>query len=101
VLARQAGLARDEADLLDDLARSIDPTDAKALAAAPIALARRAVRLWLGGSHPPDLATVERVLEIARGGTGATDIGAGRRVVRHRQRLVLIAPPEPLAEQVT
>jgi tRNA(Ile)-lysidine synthase len=101
VLVRQADLARDEADLLDDLARPFDPTDAKALAAAPVALARRAVRHWLRGAHPPDAATVERVLEVARGSSAATDIGAGRRVERHRQRLLLITPPEPVAEQVT
>ncbi|MDP8938133.1 MAG: tRNA lysidine(34) synthetase TilS, partial [Actinomycetota bacterium] len=55
VLARQAGLLRDEAALLDQLAGALDPTDAAALAAAPAALARRAVRRWLsaGCEHPP------------------------------------------------
>jgi tRNA(Ile)-lysidine synthase len=89
VLARQADLLRDEADLLDELAAAIDPTDAKALAAAPPPLARRAVRRWLSTGHPPDAATVERVLEVARGRTVATDVGEGRRVDRHRQQLRL------------
>ncbi|MCU1398672.1 MAG: tilS, partial [Acidimicrobiales bacterium] len=67
ILARQADVWRDDADLLDALAAEIDPTDAIALAAAPVALARRAVRTWLTLEHPPDLATVERVLAVARG----------------------------------
>jgi tRNA(Ile)-lysidine synthase len=89
VLTRQADLARDDADLLDDLAAHIDPTDAKALAAAPLPLARRAVRRWLTTTHPPDLATIERVLAVARGTATATETVDGRRVSRHRQRLVL------------
>lgn len=98
VLTRQAGIARDEADLLDELAAGIDPTDARALAAAPVALARRAVRRWLRGEHPPDLATVERVLAVARGETLATDVGGGVRVSRHQQRLVRSGPMEPAGD---
>lgn len=93
VLTRQAGLLRDDADLLDLLAGSIDPTDAKQLAAAPLPLARRAVRLWLATDHPPDAATVDRVLRVAAGSASACDIGAGRRVERSRQRLRLLGTP--------
>jgi len=95
VLARQAPLLRDEADLLDGLAAVLDPTDAKALAAAPVAIARRAVRRWLaaGGEHPPDAATVERVLAVARGAVRAADVGGDRRVARTGQRLRLEPPP--------
>ena len=89
VLARQAALARDDDELLNTLASALDPTDARALAAAPVALARRAVRQWLGGTHPPDAATVERVLQVARGHSLATEVGSGRRVERHLQRLSL------------
>jgi len=89
VLVRQASLLRDEADLLDSLAAALDPTDAKVLAAAPVALARRAVRRWLTGDHPPDLATVERVLAVARGEVRATEVGDGRRVARSSGRLRL------------
>ena len=89
VLARQAALARTDDDLLAGLAAELDPTDARALSAAPVALARRAVRHWLGGTHPPDAATVERVLAVARGSALGTDVGGGRRVERHHQRLSL------------
>lgn len=97
VLTRQADVARDEADLLDELAVALDPTDARALAAAPLPLARRAVRRWLAEEHPPDLATVERVLDVARGLALGTDVGRGRRVTRHQQRLTLHDCP-PWAE---
>lgn len=89
VLARQAALLADDAALLDELADAIDPTDARALAAAPPALARRAVRRWLyaGCEHPPDAATVDRVLAVARGDAKGTDVGGGRAVRRSHQRL--------------
>jgi tRNA(Ile)-lysidine synthase len=93
VLTRQADLLRDDADLLDQLAVEIDPTDAKALAKAPVPLARRAVRRWLTTEHPPDAATVERVLRVAAGQASGCDIGGGRRVERSRQRLRLFGEP--------
>lgn len=94
LLARQAALLADDADLLDALAAGLDPTDGKALAAAPLPLARRAVRTWLRAtaddeSHPPDAATVERVLAVARGDAVACDVGGGRRVCRSQNRLRL------------
>lgn len=93
VLTRQAGLLRDDADLLDELALAIDPTDAKQLAAAPLPLARRAVRRWLATDHPPDAATVDRVLRVADGSASGCDLGGGRRVERSRQRLRLLSDP--------
>lgn len=93
VLTRQADLLRDDADLLDQLAVEIDPTDARALAHAPLPLARRAVRRWLTTEHPPDAATVERVLRVAGGQASGCDIGGGRRVERSRQRLRLFGEP--------
>ena len=92
VLARQAELLRGDDDLLGALAASLDPTDARALAGAPPALARRAVRGWLRGAHPPDAATVERVLAVARGEVVACEVGGGRRVARRAQRLRLFDP---------
>jgi tRNA(Ile)-lysidine synthase len=97
ILARQADVMRDDADLLDELAALIDPTDALALAAAPLPLARRAVRRWLTAhdleGHPPDLATVHRVLAVASGHVVRCDLTGGFSVERHRQRLSITAPP--------
>ena len=87
VITRQAELVRDDDALLDELASTINPTDAKAIAAAPPALARRALRMWLAHPYPPDLATVERVLCVARGETLGCDIGGGRQVRRSAQIL--------------
>lgn len=93
LLARSAALLREDDALLRDLARAIDVTDAVALAAAPPPLASRAVRAWLTrDDHPPDAATVGRVLDVARGDARACDVGGGRRVRRSGQRLVLFAP---------
>ena len=87
VLARQARMLRDDADLLDQLASVIDPRDARTLASAPPALARRAVRRWLAGAHPADAATVERVLAVARGEALACELPGGDRVERSGMRL--------------
>jgi tRNA(Ile)-lysidine synthase len=89
LLARQADTLRDEADLLDELAAGLDPTDARALTAAPVALARRAVRRWLTDGYPPDAAAVERVLAVARGDVVACEIDRGRRVSRSGMRLTV------------
>lgn len=87
VLARQAALLREEADLLDALAATLDPTDARALAAAPAPLARRAIRRLLADEHPPDAASVERVLAVARNEALACEVAGGRRVRRSGGRL--------------
>jgi tRNA(Ile)-lysidine synthase len=92
VLARQADLLRGDGELLDALAGCLDPTDVRALAAAPEPLARRALRTWLRSGperHPPDAATVERVLAVARGEARSTEVGGGRTVHRRQGRLVL------------
>jgi tRNA(Ile)-lysidine synthase len=92
VLARQAALLGADADLIADLASAVDPTDAAVVAAAPVAVARAAIRGWLRAGpeqHPPDAATVERVLAVARGEAKGTDVGGGRRVERHAGRLAL------------
>ena len=92
VLTRQADLLRDDDDLLNELAGALDPTDALALASAPLALARRAIRSWLTNPLVPDSATVERVLDVARGNTLACDIGLGRQVRRSQQQLRITEP---------
>ncbi|MGQ0616277.1 MAG: tRNA lysidine(34) synthetase TilS [Acidimicrobiia bacterium] len=94
ILARQAELLADDAAALEQLAEALDPTDARALTAAHPSLARRAVRAWLRPStddehHPPDAATVARVLAVARGEAVAADVGGGRRVARSGGHLTL------------
>ncbi len=90
LLARTAGLLRADDDLLDELAATVDPSDAAQLAAAPAPLAARAVRRWLAvDGYPPDTATVERVLDVARGISRACEVGSSRRVERRAGRLRL------------
>ena len=93
LLARQAGVLRSEVALLDSLAteRLPDPTDAKAVAAAPRPLARRALRRWLRETgdreHPPSLAEVDRTLAVAAGEAVGTELTGGQRVRRTGGRL--------------
>lgn len=104
LLARQADLLRDAADHLRLDATGLDPTDAVALRSAPPVLARIAVREWLREAdperHPPDAATVERVLAVATGESRATDVGSGSRVLRTAGRLRLEAPGGDPGEDV-
>jgi tRNA(Ile)-lysidine synthase len=93
LLARQADVLRAEADLLDDLAAAVDPADARALAAAPLPLARRTVRRWLADPYPPDAATVERVLAVARCERTTCQVGSNREVRRSAMRLALTTVP--------
>ena len=89
LLARAADVFRGDDDLLNELALSVDPTDARALADAPAPLAYRALRRWLSDPYPPDLATLDRVLAVARGEALACDIGENRQIRRSKQRLTL------------
>lgn len=96
VLARQAEVLADDADLLDVLAAELDPTDARALAEAPAPLARAALRAWLrraGDGHPPSAAAVERVRAVAAGAVVAAELPGGWRVARTAGRLRLEEPP--------
>ena len=90
LLTRLAELARGEDEWLECAASVIDPTDAVALAAAPLPLARRAVRAWLTsslGGYPPRLDDVDRVLSVARGDRVACELAGGIHVRRSHQRL--------------
>ncbi len=93
LLCRLAEHATDEVALLDELAVAVGPTDAAALAAAPPAIARRALRAWLRPhleGYPPDAAAVDRVLAVARGDAVGTDVVAGVSVRRTRGRLRIV-----------
>lgn len=94
ILARQADLLAEDAAFLEDLASAIDPTDARVLSAAPLPLARRALRRWLAtglqGGYPPSLAAVERVLDVARGAGVGCEVGQGVSVRKSRGRLRMV-----------
>lgn len=86
ILARTSQLLRSGAGVIEGAAAPLDPTDGRALTAAPEIVAREAVRRWLwrerGDDHPPDLATVDRVLQVARHEALAAEVGGGWRVAR-------------------
>lgn len=98
ILVRQGELFAEVADHLRHAANSIDVTDAHAVAGAEVVVARVAVREWLRAdlpeAHPPDAATVERVLAVARMESRSTDVGGGRRVERTAGRLRLVSPDD-------
>lgn len=94
LLLRLADTVRDDVAALNALAVELDPLSAAVLMAAPIAIARRAVRAWLvesgvGDGHPPALAVIDRVLAVARGEMPRADLVDGWRVARTHQRLRL------------
>lgn len=98
VLVRQADHFTAVEALVSSLATAIDPTVGRDLADAPSPVAGAAVRNWLvasgvGDGHPPDAATVERVLVVARGDAVAADLSDGWRVARTAGRLRLEPPP--------
>ncbi len=95
LLVRMGDLVADDLTLLHATSALPDPTDARALATAPPAAARRALRRWLAlDGYPPDVATVARVLEVANGVHRACEVTGGRRVERHHQRLRIISNGE-------
>jgi len=103
VLVRQAEILRGESGYLDAAAACAwpDPGDDErprtaALRELPTALARRAVRSWLG-APPPSLAEVDAVLAVARNERRAVELAGGRRVGRRGGRL-FVDRGDPVAE---
>jgi tRNA(Ile)-lysidine synthase len=95
LLVRTASLVADDLAILESAGAAIDPTDARAVAAATPAVARRALRRWLAvEGYPPDAASVSRVLEVASGERRACELPGGRRVERHLQRLRIVTGAE-------
>ncbi|MEI7622376.1 MAG: tRNA lysidine(34) synthetase TilS [Actinomycetes bacterium] len=98
ILDRQAGVFSSIADHLRREASGLDPTDARALRESPDAVARVVLREWLRKGaderHPPDAATVERVMSVVRGESVATEIGGNRRVERTAGRLRIVSAPQ-------
>lgn len=96
LLARTAELQRDLLDAISAAAASVDVTDARAVAAAPAAVASEALRRWwrreTGEPYAPDAAATTRMLGVARGEAVAADVVAGWRIARRDQRLRLDPP---------
>lgn len=97
LLARTAALLAEDAELLDTLARELDPTDARALAGAPRPLANRALRMWLREKegperHPPSSQELERAWAVVTGRAVACEVSGGRRLSRSAGRLRLDGP---------
>jgi len=97
LLARLAALSGEQADVIGELATSVDPTDANAVAAAPAPIASVALRRWWSETtlspHPPDAAAVERILDVAAGRIPRCDVLNGWSVHRTAGRLRLVGPP--------
>lgn len=91
LLIRTARHAREAAQALDTQAIELDPTDARALTAAPKSVAVAALQRWIreetGAEHPIDSAAIGRVLDVAAGNAVAAEILGGWRVSRSRQQL--------------
>jgi tRNA(Ile)-lysidine synthase len=90
LIARQAALLASDADQLDALAAGIDPQAVAEVAAAPVPLARRALRAWLRpelGGRPPSAAAIERVMAVVRLQARAAEVGRGVTVRRRAGRL--------------
>jgi tRNA(Ile)-lysidine synthase len=98
ILDRQADVFASVADYLRSEAAHIDPTDARVLRDAPEAVARVALREWLRDGaderHPPDAATIDRVLTVVRNEAIATDVGGNRRVERTAGKLRIVTTPK-------
>jgi tRNA(Ile)-lysidine synthase len=96
LLAGTAALLAEDGDLLADLALGLDPTDTRALRAAPRPLANRALRAWLRQDegverHPPSHDEIERAWAVVMGEARACELAGGRRLSRHGGRLRLDA----------
>ena len=100
ILVRQAEIFRAESDFLDNLGDDLieraggcatDPAlEARVLADAPVPIARRAIRRWLG-PPPPSADEVERVLAVVRCERGGTQLTGGKTVQRSNGR-ISVAP---------
>ena len=98
LLARQAGVLRDEVSLLNALARQAAPDPEMRKRSPPCpsrwpgercanGSRKQVVRAAGSRAYPPSLAEVERVLAVAAGTAVATEISGGRRVRRSAGRL--------------
>ena len=98
ILERQADILRSGADFLKAESEKINPTNCDELSEAHTAVARESIRNWIwenrDDDHPPDIATIDRVLAVASLEIRSTDIGSGWRVERTNRVLRIVPPKE-------
>ena len=98
ILDRQADVFATVADYLRAEAAELDPTDTRVLRDVPEVVARVALREWLrvgaDERHPPDAATIDRVMAVVRNDAIATDVGRNRRVERTAGKLRIVTTPK-------
>lgn len=89
LLVRTADSSRRTEDLVASLSADLDPTDVKALRAAPEIVAGAALRRWLASDdgHPPSRSDLDRVWAVVRGEAVACELPGGRRLARRSGRL--------------
>ncbi len=89
VIARNAALASDDSQFLDDLVADVDATDVKTLQVLPPTLQRRGLRRWLEtvAGYAPDAAALDRVLQVVDGSRKACELAEIGRVQRSNQTL--------------
>ena len=91
LLCRTAELCRAADELLVSLNPEVDAADTKALRELPEEEMRLAVRRWVASQVglPPDLASVQRIVEVVQGKSVGTNISGGHHVRRSQGRLSL------------
>ncbi len=93
LLNRHADTVADALRVIRSLAEMIDPTDVVALCEAPVAVSSEALRCWIrdqtGSDCSVDLASIRRVMAVARGNVVAAEVVGGHRVARTAGRLRL------------
>ena len=98
ILDRQADVFASVADYLKLESAELDPTDTRVLREVPEVVARVALREWLRTGteerHPPDAATIDRVMAVVRGDAVATELGGNRRVERTAGKLRIVTTPK-------
>jgi len=98
ILDRQADVFASIADYLKLESAELDPTDTRVLREVPEVVARVALREWLRTGteerHPPDAATIDRVMAVVRGDAVATELGGNRRVERTAGKLRIVTTPK-------
>ena len=103
ILVRQAEIFRAESDLLDGMGDDLvecaggserdSALDVRVLADAPLPIARRAIRRWLG-PPPPSADEVERVLAVVRCECVRTHLAGGKTVQRSSGRISVVSSKE-------